>query len=106
MIMSVVLLAQESTSTYDAGSAVAQHETHVTPAQALNVGYTFMRTGDGSKGNGTKSGSVSKQAMQLVYTGQAYDSLTSTITDCYYVFALQPTTAWSPSWATPTTTTS
>ena len=90
MIMSVVLLAQESTSTYDAGSAVAQHETHVTPAQALNVGYTFMRTGDGSKGNGTKSGSVSKQAMQLVYTGQAYDSLTSTITDCYYVFALQP----------------
>lgn len=84
------LLAQESTSAYDAGSAVAQHETHVTPAQALNVGYTFMRTGDGSKGNGTKSGSVSKQAMQLVYTGQAYDSLTSTVTDCYYVFSLQP----------------
>ena len=84
------LLAQESTSAYDAGSAVAQHETHVTPAQALNVGYTFMRTGDGSKGNGTKSGSVNKQAMQLVYTGQAYDSLTGTTTDCYYVFALQP----------------
>jgi hypothetical protein len=84
------LFAQESTSAYDAGSAVAQHETHVTPAQALNVGYTFMRTGDGSKGNGTKSGSVSKQAMQLIYTGQAYDSLTGTTTDCYYVFALQP----------------
>ena len=83
------LLAQGSTSAYDTG-AIAQHETHVTPAQALNVGYTFMRTGMGSKGNGTKSGSVSKQAMQLVYTGQAYDSLTGTTTDCYYVFSLQP----------------
>jgi len=57
----------------------------VTSAQALNVGYTFMR-----KGNNTRGNNVSKQAMQLVYTGQAYDSLTGTTTDCYYVFALQP----------------
>ncbi len=66
------------------------HDAYVTSAQALDVGYTFMRTGDGSKGNGTKSGNVSKQAMRLVYTGQAVDSTTSDTTDCYYVFALQP----------------
>ena len=84
------LCAQESTSANEAGDAVAQRETHVTPAQALNVGYTFMRTGTGTRGGGTHSSSVSKQAMQLVYTGQATDSLTDAVTDCYYVFALQP----------------
>ena len=83
------LLAQKSTPTNGAGTT-AQHETHMTSAYALDVGYAFMRTGEGSKGNGTKSGNLSKQAMQLVYTGQAYDSLTGTTTDCYYVFALQP----------------
>jgi len=84
------LLAQERTSANGAGNAVAQRETHVTPAQALNVGYTFMRTGSGTRGSGTRSSDVRQQAMQLVYTGQAYDSLTGTVTDCYYVFALQP----------------
>lgn len=87
--MSVTLFAQKSTTANVVGDAT-QRETHVTPAQALNVGYTFMRTGDSSKGSGTKSGSVSKQTMQLVYTGQAIDSLTGAVTDCYYVFALQP----------------
>ena len=61
------------------------HVTHVTSAQALNVGYTFMRTGNNTRGN-----SISKQTMQLVYTGQVTDSLTGTTTDCYYVFSLQP----------------
>ena len=84
IMMYAGLLAQKSTSAGGTDNA-APHETHVTPAQALYVGYTFMRTGDG-----TKSGTVSKQAMQLVYTGQAFDSLTGTVTDCYYVFALQP----------------
>jgi PKD repeat protein len=83
-LMPTGLFAQENASAHDA-EAVAQHETHVTSAQALNVGYTFMR-----KGNNTRGNNVSKQAMQLVYTGQAYDSLTGTTTDCYYVFALQP----------------
>ena len=91
-LMPASLLAQENASAYDAGNAVAQRETHVTPAQALNVGYTFMRTsaGNGTRGSSAKSNTVRKQAMQLVYTGQAYDSLTGTTTDCYYVFALQP----------------
>ena len=64
--------------------------TYVTSQQAMDIGYAFMRTGDGSKDNGTKSGAVRKQSMQLVYTGQATDSLTGTTTDCYYVFTLQP----------------
>ena len=64
--------------------------TYVTSQQAMDIGYAFMRTGDGSKDNGTKSSAVRKQAMQLVYTGQATDSLTGTTTDCYYVFTLQP----------------
>ena len=64
--------------------------TYVTSQQAMDIGYAFMRTGEGSKVNGTKSSAVRKQAMQLVYTGQATDSLTGTTTDCYYVFALQP----------------
>ncbi|MBR4646482.1 MAG: C10 family peptidase, partial [Bacteroidales bacterium] len=55
-------------------------------AQALEVGYTFMRTNGHDRGNGN----VRKQAMQLVYTGAVTDSLTRTVTDCYYVFALQP----------------
>ena len=46
-----------------------QRETHVTASQALNVGYSFMRTGSGSTGGtrgGTQNNNVSKQAMQLV----------------------------------------
>ena len=65
-------------------------ETHVTATEAMNVGYTFMRTGTGTRGGGTRGSDVRKQAMQLIYTGQAYDSLTGITTDCYYVFALQP----------------
>ena len=60
-------------------------ETHVTTTEALNVGYTFMRTG-----GGTRSGNVRKQDLQLIYTGHAIDSVSQAITDCYYVFALLP----------------
>jgi len=79
--------AQERSTSNSGANAHSQtaRETHVTAAEALNVGYTFMRTGNGTRGNG-----MSKQAMQLVYTGQAFDSLTNVTTDCYYVFALQP----------------
>ena len=31
-----------------------------------------------------------KQDLQLIYTGQTIDSVTQSVTDCYYVFALQP----------------
>lgn len=70
----------------------SQHEpnTHVTATHAMDVGYAFMRTGNGSRSGGTQSGNVRKQAMQLVYTGRATDTLTRATTDCYYVFALQP----------------
>ncbi|MCR4857286.1 MAG: C10 family peptidase [Bacteroidales bacterium] len=61
--------------------------THVTSAQALEVGYAFMRTNTHSRGNVN----VSKQSMRLVYTGVAKDSVTRAVTDCYYVFSLQPT---------------
>ena len=64
--------------------------THVTAQQAMDIGYAFMRTGSGSKSGGTQSAAVRKQAMQLVYTGRATDTLTRSMTDCYYVFALQP----------------
>jgi len=79
--------AQERSTSNSGANAHSQtaRETHVTAAEALNVGYTFMRTGNGTRGNG-----MSKQAIQLVYTGQAFDSLTNVTTDCYYVFALQP----------------
>ena len=84
------LLAQARTSANNVG-AVEQRETRVTPMQALDVGYAFMRTGTGTRGGGgTRSSDVRKQAMQLVYTGQATDSLTGAITDCYFVFSLQP----------------
>lgn len=59
--------------------------THVTSSQALDVGYTFMRTGAGTRDN-----EVRKSAMHLVYTGQAMDTLTHEVTDCYYVYSLQP----------------
>ena len=79
----VALLPQAA----DAQQNRTQQETssHVTAQQAMDIGYAFMHTGKGSKGNGTKSGAVRKQAMQLVYTGRATDSLTGTTTDCYYV---------------------
>ena len=64
--------------------------THVTAAQAMEVGYAFMHTGSGSKSGGTQSSAVRKQSMQLIYTGKATDSLTRATVDCYYVFALQP----------------
>jgi len=64
--------------------------TYVTATQAMDIGYAYMRTGTGSRSGGTQSNAVRRQAMQLVYTGQAIDSLTGAVTDCYYVFALQP----------------
>ena len=76
--------ASSSNSGANEHSPIAR-ETHVTAAEALNVGYTFMHTC-----NSTKSNDVSKKAMQLIYTGRAVDSLTRAVTDCYYVFALQP----------------
>ena len=81
--------ASNSNSGANEHSPIAR-ETHVTPAQALNVGYTFMRTGTGTRGAGTRSSDVRKQAMQLIYTGKAVDSTTRAVTDCYYVFSLQP----------------
>ena len=69
----------------------SENSTHVTAAQALEIGYTFMHTGNQVRGNGTASVNVNKQTMQLVYTGIATDSLTRAVTDCYYVFSLQPT---------------
>ena len=90
-ILSIILVApaqERNASNSNSGandySQIAR-ETHVTPTQALNVGYTFMRTGNNTRGN-----SVSKQTMQLIYTGRAIDSLTLATTDCYYVFSLQP----------------
>ena len=63
----------------------SERSTHVTAAQALEVGYTFMRTGSHERGNASANGNVSKQTMQLVYTGTVTDG-----TECYYVFSLQP----------------
>ncbi|MCR4825622.1 MAG: C10 family peptidase, partial [Bacteroidales bacterium] len=62
-----------------------EKNTHVTAAQALEVGYTFMRRGGNERGNAAANGNVSRQSMQLVYTGTAIDG-----SDCYYVFSLQP----------------
>ena len=90
-ILSIILVAPaQERNASNSNSGANEHspiarETHVTPVQALNVGYTFMRTGGGTRGN-----NVSKQTMQLVYTGRAIDSLTLATTDCYYVFSLQP----------------
>ena len=60
-------------------SSFSERQTHITDAQALDVGFSFMRT------NGHGRGNVSKQSMRLVYTGTAIDG-----SDCYYVFSLQP----------------
>ena len=74
------------------GATDSQREptTHVTAQQAMDIGYAFMHTGTGSRSGGTQSTAVRKQAMQLVYTCRATDTLTRAVTDCYYVFALQP----------------
>lgn len=91
ILMVLAVLAQGQGGRNDAnGQAQRELNTHVTAAQAMDVGYAFMHTGNGSKGNGTKSGAVRKQSMQLVYTGRATDTLTRATTDCYYVFSLQP----------------
>ena len=86
MTVAIVLSvpAQDRTSNNIANGTLLS-ETHVTATEALNIGYVFMRTG-----NGTRGSNVSKQNMQLIYTGRAIDSVTQSITDCYYVFALQP----------------
>ena len=60
--------------------------THVTMTQAQDVGFTFLRSSDG-----TRSGALQRQDMQLIYTGVATDSITGAPIDCYYVFSLQPT---------------
>lgn len=67
-----------------------ESSTYVTAMQAMDVGYAFMHTGNGSRSGGTQSGAVRKQDMQLIYTGRATDTLIRTVTDCYYIFALQP----------------
>ena len=91
ILMVLAVLAQGQGGRNDAnGQAQRELNTHVTAAQAMDVGYAFMHTGSGSKRGGTQSGLVRKQAMQLVYTGKTTDSLTRATTDCYYVFALQP----------------
>ena len=79
------LFAQNSTRN-DNQNASQERSTYVTAAEALDVGYTFMHTGNHGRGDGN----VNKQTMQLVYTGTATDSLTRAITECYYVFSLQP----------------
>ena len=83
--MALAVSAQERSTSNNEANNHAQRATHVTATEALNVGYTFMRTS-----GGTRSSNVSKQSMQLIYTGQAIDSVTQSVTDCYYVFALQP----------------
>ncbi|MBO7493465.1 MAG: C10 family peptidase, partial [Bacteroidales bacterium] len=67
-------------------NASQEGSTHVSAAQALEVGYTFMHRSGHERGNG----SVNKQAMQLIYTGAEIDSDTRAVTDCYYVFSMQP----------------
>ena len=84
-IIAIALAVSAQERTNNNTSDLAQRETHVTTTEALNVGYTFMRTS-----GGTRSGNLRKQDLQLIYTGQAIDSITQSITDCYYVFALQP----------------
>ncbi|MBO4655932.1 MAG: C10 family peptidase, partial [Bacteroidales bacterium] len=89
--MVLVAFAQGQASRNNANEqAQREPSTHVTAAQAMDVGCAFMHTGCGSKSGGTQSSAVSKQSMQLIYTGKATDSLTRGTTDCYYVFALQP----------------
>ena len=91
ILMVLAVLAQGQGGRNDAnGQAQRELNTHVTAAQAMDVGYAFMHTGSGSKRGGTQSGAVRKQSMQLVYTGRATDTLTRATTDCYYVYALQP----------------
>ncbi len=94
-ILSIILAAPAQERNASNSNSANDHSqigrgTHVTPTEALNVGYTFMRTGTGTRGGGTRSSDVRKQTMQLIYTGQATDSVAGTTTDCYYVFALQP----------------
>lgn len=91
VLMVLAVFAQGQGGRNDAnGQAQRELNTHVTAAQAMDVGYAFMNTGGGSKRAGAQSGAVRKQSMQLVYTGRITDSLTRATTDCYYVFALQP----------------
>ena len=63
-----------------AQNSFSERQTHVAASQALEVGYSFMRTNSHERGN------VSKQTMRLVYTGTSTDG-----TECYYVFSLRPT---------------
>ena len=79
------LFAQSGTrnSTQNTSS---ERSTHVTATQALEIGYTFMHTSSLERGGGIANGNVSKQTMQLIYTGTAIDG-----SDCFYVFSLQPT---------------
>ena len=83
------LWAQNNTQR-SASDSRCEQSTYVTAAQAMDVGYAFMRTGSGSKSGDIQSSNVRKQAMQLIYTGRATDTLTRSTIDCYYVFALQP----------------
>jgi hypothetical protein len=88
ILIIVALLPQEANAQQN--RTQRETSTYVTSQQAMDIGYAFMRTGSGSKSGGTQSNAVRKQAMQLVYTGRATDTLTRVVTDCYYVFSLQP----------------
>ena len=78
------LFAQSGTKNSTQNTS-SERSTHVTAAQALEVGYTFMRTGSLERGGGIVNGNVSRQTMQLIYTGATIDG-----SECFYVFSLQP----------------
>ena len=85
-ILTICLFAQNG-SRNNNQNASSERPTQVTAAQALEVGYSFMRTSGHERGNGN----VNKSTMQLVYTGTVTDSLSRAVTECFYVFSLQPT---------------
>lgn len=59
--MVLAVFAQRQGGRNDAnGQAQRELNTHVTAAQAMDVGYAFMHTGSGSKRGGTQSGAVRK----------------------------------------------
>ena len=64
-LLPVGLLAQNDTQR---SASDSQPNTHVTATQAMDVGYAFMRTGNGTRGGGLQSGNVRRQNMQLIYT--------------------------------------
>ena len=84
-MLTICLFAQNGTRN-NIQNASQERPTFVSVAQALEVGYTFMHSSGHERGNA----SVNKQAMHLIYTGSEMDRDTRVVTDCYYVFSLQP----------------